>query len=182
MSVAYFHQGTFTIYGWVTSCLIGWDLALPAIDRKQVQVTNGHDTDYSIRWLLPANITWWHHQMETFSALLALCAGNWMVSDEFPSQRPVTRSFNVFFDPHLNKRLSKELRRRWFETPLPPLWRHCGDSLACCYLRLLRNVNTNEIFKQHLRIFNTRKGGKYKFPWEIMMLGCVYSRQPPRHG
>ena len=45
--------------------------------------------------------TWWRHQMETFSALLALCAGNSPVS-EFPAQRPVTRSFDVFFDLRLN--------------------------------------------------------------------------------
>ena len=44
--------------------------------------------------------------METFSALLALCAGNSPVTGEFPSQRPVTRSFDVFFN--LNKRLSRE--------------------------------------------------------------------------
>ena len=30
-----------------------------------------------------------------------------------------------FFDPRLNKRLSKQWRRRWFETPSPLLWRHC---------------------------------------------------------
>ena len=45
--------------------------------------------------------------METFPALLALCAGNSPVSGEFPAQRPVTRSFDVFFDLHLIKRLSK---------------------------------------------------------------------------
>ena len=47
--------------------------------------------------------TWWRHQMETFSALLAICAGNSPVPGEFPSQRPVTRSFDVFFDLCLNK-------------------------------------------------------------------------------
>ena len=41
---------------------------------------------------------WWRHQIETFSALLALCAGNSHVTGEFPSQRPVTQSFDVFFD------------------------------------------------------------------------------------
>ena len=44
--------------------------------------------------------------METFSALLALCPGNSPVSGEFPAQRPVTGSFDVFFDPHLIKLLS----------------------------------------------------------------------------
>ena len=41
--------------------------------------------------------TWWRHQMEIFSALLAFCVGNSSVTGEFPSQRPVTRSFDVFF-------------------------------------------------------------------------------------
>ena len=49
--------------------------------------------------------------METFSALLAICAGNSPVSGEFPAQRPVTRSFDVFFDLRLNKRLSKKIVR-----------------------------------------------------------------------
>ena len=46
--------------------------------------------------------------METFSALLALCVGNSPVTGEFPIQRPVTRSFDVFFDLHLIKQLSKQ--------------------------------------------------------------------------
>ena len=49
---------------------------------------------------------WWRHQIETFSALLAICAGNSPVFSEFPTQRPVTRSFDIFFDLRLNKRLS----------------------------------------------------------------------------
>ena len=61
------------------------------------------------------------------SALLALCAGNSPVTGEFPSQRPVTRSFDVFFDLRLNKRLIKQSRRGWFETPSHPLWRYCND-------------------------------------------------------
>ena len=67
---------------------------------------------------------WWRHQMETFSALLAICAGNSPVTGEFPAQRPVTRSFDVFFYLRLNKRLSKQSRGWWFETPSLPLWRH----------------------------------------------------------
>ena len=46
--------------------------------------------------------------MKTFSALLAICAGNSPASDEFPTQMPVTRSFAVFFDVCLNKRLWKQ--------------------------------------------------------------------------
>ena len=65
--------------------------------------------------------------METFSALLALCEGNPPVTGGFPSQRPVTRSFDIFFDLRLNKRLSKQSICRWFETPSRSLWRHCND-------------------------------------------------------
>ena len=39
---------------------------------------------------------WWRHQMETFAALLALCAGTSSVTGQFSSQRPVTRSLGVF--------------------------------------------------------------------------------------
>ena len=53
--------------------------------------------------------------------------GNTPVTDEFPSQRPVTRGFDVFFDPRLNKQLSKQSWGWWFELPSRPLWRHCID-------------------------------------------------------
>ena len=53
--------------------------------------------------------------METFSALLALCAANSPVTGEFPSPRTVTRSLDIFFGLRLNKRLSNgetgDLRR-----------------------------------------------------------------------
>ena len=43
--------------------------------------------------------------MDTFAALLAICAGKSPVTGEFPEQRPVTRSFDVFFDLRLKKRV-----------------------------------------------------------------------------
>ena len=52
--------------------------------------------------------TWWRHQMETCSALLAIYAENSLVPGEFPAQRPLARSFDAFFDLRLNKRLSKQ--------------------------------------------------------------------------
>ena len=64
--------------------------------------------------------------METFSALLAICAGNSPVSGAFPAQRPVTRSFDIFFDLRLNKRLSEQSWGWWFETPSCPLWHQCN--------------------------------------------------------
>ena len=72
-------------------------------------------------------LTWWRHQMETLSALLALCAGNSPFPYEFLAQRPVTRSFYVYFDLRLNKRLCKQSWGWWFETLLCPLWRHSND-------------------------------------------------------
>ena len=80
--------------------------------------------------------TWWRHQMETFSALLAICAGNSPVPGEFPTQRPVTRSFGVFFDLRLNKRLSKQSWGWWFESLSHPLWRHRNE-MMCMHISAL---------------------------------------------
>ena len=55
-----------------------------------------------------------------------LC-GNSPVPGEFPTQRPVTRSFDVYFDLRPNKRLSKQSWGWWFETLSWSLWRHCND-------------------------------------------------------
>ena len=62
--------------------------------------------------------------METSSALLALCAGNSPATGEFPTQRPVTRSFDVYFELRPNIQLSKQSWGWWFETLSRPLWRH----------------------------------------------------------
>ena len=72
------------------------------------------------------SLSWWRHQMETFSAWLALCEANPPVTGGFPSQCPMTRCFDVFFDLRLNKGLSKQSRRWWFETPSRSLWRQCN--------------------------------------------------------
>ena len=77
-------------------------------------------------------VAWWRHQMETFSALLAICAG----TGEFPAQRPVTRSFDVYFDLRLNKRLSKQWWGWWFEALSCSLWRHCNEAVE-----ILRKTN-----------------------------------------
>ena len=79
-------------------------------------------------------IAWWRNQMETFSALLAICAGNSPVPGEFSAQRPVTWSFDVFFDLRLNKRLSKHSWGRWFETLPRPLWCHSNGVLVPNFL------------------------------------------------
>ena len=117
---------------------VSWNLAVLESSKWNKQTSKQGETSLSIAWVYmaftvvaapPPIKAWWCHQMKTFSALLALCAGNSPVTGEFPSQRSVTRSFNVFFDLWLNKRSSKQARRRWFETPSRSLWCHCNDNV-----------------------------------------------------
>ena len=83
------------------------------------------------------DVTWWHHQMETFSAILALCAGNSPATGKFPTQRPVTRSFDVFLDLSLNKQLSKQSWGWLFKVPWSSLWRNCNDKWILNLITLL---------------------------------------------
>ena len=103
---------------------IGYESGLSSLQKRNISSVNIS----SPRKRRPA-LTWWRHQMETFSALLAICSGNSPVPGEFPTQRPVTRSFDVFFDLRPNKRLSKQWWCWWFETQSCPLWRHCNEWL-----------------------------------------------------
>ena len=96
---------------------------------------------------------WWRHQMETFSVLLALCAGISPVSDEFPAQSPVTRSFDVLFDLRLNKRLSKHAWTWWSQTPSRSLCRHCNVLLntnKCGYFLASLTMHVKSIKKSAL--------------------------------
>ena len=79
------------------------------------------NVQYGPQWLHDDVIKWKH-----FPRYWSFVRGihRWPVNS--PSQRPVTRSFDVFCDLCLNKRLSKHSWGRWFETPSHPLWRHCN--------------------------------------------------------
>ena len=97
------------------------------------------------------DFTWWRHRMETFPALKAICAENSPVSGEFPTQRPVTRSFDVFFDLRPNEPLCKHSWGWWLETQSSPLWRHSNDvmnSRQGCHTTLV----FSEISSVRLRI------------------------------
>ena len=85
------------------------------------------------------HITWWRHPIRTSSASLAICTVDSPVTGEFPSQRPVTRSFDAFY-LRLDKWLIKQSRRRWYETP--------SRSLSCHY-----NVHFSNQNKQWLYLF-----------------------------
>ena len=115
---------------------------------------------------------WWRHQMEAFSALLAICVGNSPVNGEFPTRRPVTRNFDVFFDLHLNTRLNKQWWTWWFETPSHPLWRNCNadlgihcDSRCSCTCRCGPSAGRVVIHKVMLQ--------RYEF---LNFLGCCWFR------
>ena len=109
---------------------------------------------------------WWRHQMETFSALLALCVRNSPVTGEFPTQRPVTRSFDVFFDLRLNQQLSKHWRRWWFETPSHSLWRHNNDCWICIYTCIHIYIYIY-IYISHWRHKLTRRTSFYTYVYVV---------------
>ena len=101
-----------------------WSFQVPVLQTSWQLSSISHWPD----WIISHNCsTWWCHQMETFSALLAICAGNSPVTGEFPAQRPVTWSFDVFFDLRRNKPLSKQWWGWWFKMLSCPLWSHCNE-------------------------------------------------------
>ena len=96
--------------------------------------------------------TWWRHQMEAFTALLALCAGNSPVTGEFPAQRPVTQSFDVFFD------LGWVINREAGDLLSRSLWLNSnetfqmGQNHTCCFvceLPVLYSESTNAMERCH---------------------------------
>ena len=78
--------------------------------------------------------------MEIFSA--GPLWGEFTAHREFPSQRIGTRSFDAFFDLCLHKRLSRQSRRRWFETPSGSLYRHCNDAFSHCLSNIISTFRT----------------------------------------
>ena len=81
-------------------------------------------------------------------------AENSPVTGEFPSQRPVTRSFDIFFDLRLNKRLSKQSRRWWFEALSRSLWRHCNED--CFYYLKVKTRSSNGSERRQVAIVRTK--------------------------
>ena len=76
---------------------------------------------YFTEGLQHVHISWWRHQMETFTALLAICAGKSPVTGEFPAKRPVSLNFYVFFDLRLKNWLSKQLVRMVIWDTIAPI-------------------------------------------------------------
>ena len=84
-----------------------------------------------------------------------LC-GEFTGPGEFPAQRPVTRSYNVFFHQRLNKRLSKQPWGWWFETPGWSLWRHRNaHTVLFCLFYLYQQFQYNEVTCASKRLEST---------------------------
>ena len=116
--------------------------------------------------------------METFSALLAIYAGNSLVPGEFPTQKPGTRSFDVFFDLRMNKRLSKQSWGWWFEMLLRPLWRQCNEK-SNRYLNLNYQNNRFESSWDHtIRCLRDIKTGPCCVCFQCMRKTCRRSMSP----
>ena len=122
-------------------------------------------------WVFVAQL-WWRHQMETFCALQAICAGYSPVTGEFPAQRPVTRNFDVFFNLRLNKRLSKQSWGWWFETPSCSLWRHCND-VALHFYRIRVKIGSSECTKK-VRSWFPSKNIMFSINTILHLLNCSF--------
>ena len=121
------------VNSWLPSETIWWHRSGSTLAQVMVCCLKAPSHCLNLCWLVRNVVwptTWWRHQMETVSLLLAICAGNSPVPGEFHAQRPVTRSFDVFFDLRLNKRLRKQSWGWWFETLLQPLWHHCNETTS----------------------------------------------------
>ena len=89
-------------------------------------------TIYTSRWVgIPMRFTEQNHddviKWKHFPRYWPFVRGIHRSPVNSPTQRPVTWSFDVFFDLRPNKRLSKQSWGWWFETPSHPLWRHRND-------------------------------------------------------
>ena len=102
---------------------------------------SGTWTSDELMQIRDTHTTWWRHQMETLSTLLANCAGNSPVHGEFPTQRPVTRALIFSL-----KRLSKQSWGWWFETLSHPLWRHRNELTSGSWHDETKNENHPSIF------------------------------------
>ena len=104
-------------------------------------------------------LSWWHHQMETFSTLLALCAGNSPVTGEFPAQRPATRSFDVRLNNDwVNNRHAGDLRYHRAHYDVTVIWSWLS-------------------FHPRLDVVR-RRGSRTSWMWLVLTPTCIPSLQP----
>ena len=126
------------------------------IQARLARVSATCETDCVRRNLLyHDDVIKWKH----FPRYWPFVRGNSPETGEFPTQRPVTRSFDGFVDLRLNKRLSKQWWGWWFETLSRPLWRHpnviryllCSDAVCNVTHGLARNFSLGASLWLHRR-------------------------------
>ena len=81
----------------------------------------------SLVWLRDAETTMMTSSNGNIFRVTGPLCGEFTGPGEFPTQRPVTRSFDVSFDLRLNKRSSKQPWGWWFDTPSWSSWRQCNE-------------------------------------------------------
>ena len=116
--------------------------------NKKIQTNKNKTDQMKIYWFRYYNgfrhMHWTQSQMKSIMTssngntfrVTGPLRGNSAVTGEFPSQRPVERSFDVVFNLRLNKQLSKQSwGYKWFETPSRSLWRHCNVTFDAKHYR-----------------------------------------------
>ena len=101
----------------------GWRSdVLPTWDNKYTNARD-HRTSRGVGYvsILHDDVIKWKHFPRYWPLWGEFTGHRWI-----PLTKAVARSFDVFFDLRRNKRLNKQLRRHWFETPLRQLWSHCN--------------------------------------------------------
>ena len=110
--------------------------------------------------------------MEAFSALLVLCAGNSPVTGEFPAQRPVRPSFDIFFDLCLNKQLSKQSWGWWFETPSRSLWRHYNELDTWKHISMQVQSKRDAFHSAKYALMSSEKWRPFCRGFDVLMGSC----------
>ena len=103
------------------------------MEKSFVKWTPVHQWPVNLLGIVSGVVRFTDHSMMTSSngniyRVTGPLCGEFTGPGEFPAQKPVTRSFDVFFDLRPNKRLSKQPWGWWFETLSWSLWRHCNGS------------------------------------------------------
>ena len=75
-----------------------------------------------------------------------------------PRTKPVTRSFDVFFDLCLHKKLSKQSWGWWFETLSHPLWRH--RNIGCVFWQQVPTSTESCALLRQWQLFSIRQNTK----------------------
>ena len=88
-------------------------------------------------------LTWWRHHMETFSALLAICAGNSPVPCEFHKGQWRGALMFSLVCGWINGWVNNCEWGWWFETLSHPLWRHCNGSHVIAMVRMTKSSATS---------------------------------------